>query len=222
MEFSEVLKNRHATRFFKSQPIKISDVEEIIKDAQTAPSWLNAQERKVYVATDDKAKIIKMQFQARARSDMIGVSDFTAVHRTDWSETAQANMQKFSRDIEKFLGDKFADYVNSQDNLFNAPTFVYLTLPKNPSRWAILDLGAFAQTLLLSAASRGIGSIIAYAIIKYPDIIRKHLPIFEDEEISIGIALGYEDTTQIINQFRAGRVPLENILVEKHNFYENV
>ena len=215
MNFDEVLKNRHATRFFTRQQIKLQEIKEIISDAQKAPSWLNAQERKIFVATGETAKIIRKEFQERAEKNLIGISDFTAVHRNEWSESAQKNMKNFSVEIEKFLGENFSEYVNSQDNLFNAPTLIYLVLPKNPSRWAIMDIGAFAQTILLSAASRGIDSIISYAIVKYPDVIRKHFPISENEEISIGIGLGYEDKEKLINKFRTNRVPLEEIF-----FYE--
>lgn len=93
MNFDEVLKNRHATRFFTRQQIKLQDIKEIISDAQKAPSWLNAQERKIFVATGETAKIIRKEFQERAEKNLIGVSDFTAVHRNEWSESAQKNMK---------------------------------------------------------------------------------------------------------------------------------
>ena len=89
---------------------------------------------------------------------------------------------------------------------------LYLTIPKGAPKWAILDLGAFEMTILLSAANHCIDSNVAYAFVKYPDIIRKNISIPEDEDIVIGIGLGYEMKEAKINSFRPGRVPLYHIL----------
>lgn len=215
MDFTEVIKNRHATRWFSRQQVKRSDIREIVAEAHTAPSWMNAQERKVYVAVGNTAKVIRTEFDERAKNGMIGISDFTEVHRSEWSQKAQKNMYHYSQSLEKDLGEHLDDFVHSQDTIYNAPALLYLTLPKNPNRWAILDLGAFEQTILLSATGRGIDSIVSYAIIKYPDIIRKHLPIPEDEEIAIGIALGYADEEHLLNRYRTDRVTLDDILFMK-------
>ena len=212
MDFAEVIKNRHATRYFSRHQVKRSDIKEIIAEAHTAPSWMNAQERKVYIAVGDTAKTVRTEFEERSKSGMIGISDFTEVHRNEWSQKAQNNMYNYSQSLEKELGDKLDDFVHSQDTIYNAPALLYLTLPKNPNRWAILDLGAFEQTILLSATNRGIDSIVSYAIIKYPDIIRKHLPIPEEEEIAIGIALGYADDGQLLNRYRTDRVDINDVL----------
>ena len=215
MEFNDVLHKRHSTRRFTDQQIKTNTLREIIRDAQRAPSWLDAQETRVYIATGETTKIIRKAYEDCAKDCLIGVSDYTVVHRTECSQDAQRNMDQFSRDMETHLGGKIDDFVHAQDDLFFAPTLVFLTLPKNATKWAIMDLGAFQQTLLLSAASRGIGSIVAYSIIKHPDVIRKYLPIPDTEDIAAGIALGYEDKAHRINSFHAQRMPLDSILVLK-------
>lgn len=215
MDFAAIIKNRHATRWFSRQQVKRSDIREIIAEAHTAPSWMNAQERKVYVAVVDTTKVIRTEFEERAKEGMIGVSDFTEVRRNEWSQKAQRNMYHYSQSLERDLGDRLDEFLHSQDTVYNAPALLYLTLPKNPNRWAILDLGAFEQSILLSATGRGIDSIVSYAIIKYPDIIRKHLPIPEDEEIAIGIALGYADEEHLLNRYRTNRVPVDGILFMK-------
>lgn len=80
--------------------------------------------------------------------------------------------------------------------------------------WSIHDLGGFAQTLMLSAASRKIDSIIAYELVKYPDNVRPYLGISEDELLVSGIALGYRTTAEI-NNLATSRVPVEDILIIK-------
>lgn len=215
MEFSEVLAGRHATRQFARQQVRKDELREIVREARQAPSWMNAQEGKVYIAVGDTAKAIRREYEERAAKGVIGISDFTVVHRTEWSADAQKNMDCFEKNVEKHLGDTLKDFVSAQDNLFHAPALLFLTLPKNASKWAVLDLGALEQTVLLCAANRGVASIVAYSIIKYPDIIRRHLPIPEDEDIAMGIGLGYEDGDAPINAFRSKRVPLDRILYIK-------
>ncbi|MDP4105794.1 MAG: nitroreductase family protein [Bacillota bacterium] len=55
------------------------------------------------------------------------------------------------------------------------------------------DLGAFSQTLMLSAYGRGIGSMPAYEIVKYPELVRQFIEIPDDQTITMGVALGYPD-----------------------------
>ena len=63
---------------------------------------------------------------------------------------------------------------------------------------------------MLSAKSYGIDSIPAYQVVKFPDVLRKFLNIPEEEDIIIGIALGYEED-DIVNKFRSARLPLEEV-----------
>ncbi len=98
-----------------------------------------------------------------------------------------------------------------QDELFHCGAAVYLTIAKGSPDWAAYDLGAFGQTLMLSAKSRGIDSIPAYAFVKFPEVVRRHLGIPEDEIVFLGIGLGYA-TDKPINGYRSARVPQEGML----------
>ena len=62
---------------------------------------------------------------------------------------------------------------------------------------------------MLSVIDRGIGSDAAYHTIKYPDILRKYMKIPVDEDIVIGIALGYEDKENILGKSKLKKISLE-------------
>ena len=64
------------------------------------------------------------------------------------------------------------------------------------------------MAILLSARANGVDSIPAYETIKYPDVIKKHCKIPENEDVIIGIALGYEDDN-VINKHRTERLALD-------------
>ncbi len=212
MDFKDVITKRHAVRRFTDRQIESSIIEDIVDDARRSPSWVDAQETRVFVAMGHVAKAIRQGYIEHAEKHMIGVSDFTVVHRSEWSAAAQRNMQAFSEDIEAHLGNEFEEFVHAQDTLFNAPAFLFLTIPKTAAKWAIMDLGAFEQSILLSATDHGLGSVVAYSFVKYPDIIRKYMPIPNAYDIAIGIGLGYEDKTARINTFQSRRMPVDSIL----------
>ena len=85
-------------------------------------------------------------------------------------------------------------------------------VPKNAGEFTILDLGGFYQSAMLTACDLGIGSIPSYNIIKYPEILRKHLNISDDYKIVIGVAFGYADDSEL-NRFVPDRMPLDKFAV---------
>ena len=99
--------------------------------------------------------------------------------------------------------------------LFNAPTMVYITVPKKRIDYCIFDADAIEMSIMLSVIDKGIDSVSAYHSIKYPDILRKNMKIPDDEDIVMGIALGYEDKNNILSQIKTERMTLD----EACNFY---
>lgn len=125
------------------------------------------------------------------------------------AEKTQKNMNGLFKDIGEFTKDpNMKSFLDSQKILFNTPTMVYLTLPKKRLVYSILDLGAIEMSILLAAKTHGIDSLVAYESIKYPDIIRKFCKVPDEEDIVIGIALGYEDEN-LVNKFRANKLSVE-------------
>jgi hypothetical protein len=55
-----------------------------------------------------------------------------------------------------------------------------------------------------------VGSVVAVNWAAYPGIIREELDIPESHVILIGIALGYEDPKDAVNQCRSIRRPVED------------
>ena len=71
------------------------------------------------------------------------------------------------------------------------------------------------KSIMLSAMDQGVDSVAAYHSIKYPDILRKYMNISDDEDIVIGIALGYEDKNNILSQIKSEKLSLD----EACNFF---
>ena len=57
----------------------------------------------------------------------------------------------------------------------------------------MLDVGAFIAAFCAAATDAGLGSCILANLTRYPDLVRRHLPIPEEEKVVIGGSLGYAD-----------------------------
>ena len=215
MEFKEVVNKRHSVRNFKSDEIPVTILQDIVRMAQSSPSWENSQPWNVYIATGETLKKIKEIWAGKYEAKVKGSPDMPTGHRTNFSERSQQNMKDFMGAVAEYSGDpEIKHFLKMNEVLFNAPALVYLTLGKGHTGWPVYDLGGFGLALMLAAKDQGIDSIPAYEIVKFPAELRPLLSVPEDEEIIMGIALGYaaEDS---INDFSSSRLPLEEVLTIK-------
>ena len=70
----------------------------------------------------------------------------------------------------------------------------------------------FMDVMDAAAQEYGLGTIPAYMLAIYPDMIRAELEIPEDLSIVIGVALGYGDAKHPQNKFRSSRRTIEEVV----------
>ena len=90
-------------------------------------------------------------------------------------------------------------------NMFNAPV-IYICMDK------VLSSGrSMISALIQSMLTAGAGSFnhSAITLAQYPKVLRRELNIPDNLIITIGIALGYADKDNKINNFHSSRSPLE-------------
>ena len=215
MEFKEVMAKRHSVRHFKADEIPAEVLEDIVSTAERAPSWENSQPWNVYIATGETLKKIKDIWAKKYADKIKGSPDMPTGHRTNFSERSQKSMADFMSEVGEFSGDpELTEFLKANEELFYAPALVYLTLTRGHTGWPIYDLGGFGLALMLAAKDHGVDSIPAYEIVKFPAELRPLLSVPEDQEIIMGIALGYAEDGKI-NEFASTRLPLEDVLTIK-------
>lgn len=212
MEFSEVVKKRRSIRDFDERPVDKAILKAIVEEAQWAPSWVDSQPWKGYIATGNTLQAIKKDHLAKVEAGDNGYSDFKRASRESFGAYPLKNMQTLNADLGQYLKNDFSEFNAAQGCLYRCGAAVYITIPKGSPEWAIMDMGSFEQTLMLSAANKGIDSIPAYEFVKFPDIVRHHLGIPEDEIVAIGIGLGYA-SDNVMNSYRSPRASLDKMLV---------
>jgi len=150
---------------------------------------------------------IRKEWISKGEQKIKGYADITPGHRTDFSERSQQLMDNFYKQWGELPKTETAE---CNPHLFNAPTMVYLTLPKGHTKYSVLDLGGLEMSIMLAAKDHGVDSIPAYNNIIYPDVLRKFLKISDKEDIVIGVGLGYEEKTKI-NELRSSKMTLDEV-----------
>ncbi|MFP6775895.1 MAG: nitroreductase, partial [PS1 clade bacterium] len=75
-----------------------------------------------------------------------------------------------------------------------------------------IDYGMFLQSIMLAAVAEGLATCPQAALGEYPDIVRDELGYSDDVALVCGMALGYEDESNIINSYRTSRESLDEIV----------
>ncbi|MBF7121735.1 nitroreductase family protein [Pediococcus pentosaceus] len=86
MEVKQAIQKRHSVRHFTDQKIDSKQLKEMIGIAQKAPSWVNSQPQKVYVAQGETLEAIRKQQQELAITGAKTNSDIPPMSRKRWSE----------------------------------------------------------------------------------------------------------------------------------------
>lgn len=211
MEFHEVLKSRHSVRDFKDVQVSDDVLTAIVRDAQHTPTWVNSQPVKVYMVTGEAAKRLRASHAERLARGEESHSEIIPLSRDKWPQENQDIMAQWSVEFKKQFQPGQVHFNKAQKELFHAPAFAFLTIPRGLSQWSIYDAGAFGNTLMLAAKNRGVDSIVAYALVTYPDEVREIADVPDEELLVVGIALGYE-SDDLLNTFVPSRRELSGML----------
>ena len=182
-------------------------MKDIISTSLLSPSWTNSQPWKLYVAQGKALDEIKKIWESNYNKKVEAKPDIPLAHRDAFSELSQKNMGELISSFKEFSKDDIMKY---NYIIFNAPVVIYFTLNKGYSNWSIYDLGSITMALMLSAKDRGVDSIPAASVIVWPDVLRKILKIPDNEDIIVGVALGYEEKC-LANDYRANKLKIEDV-----------
>lgn len=220
MELSEAIQRRQSIRAFKPDPAPRTVLREILELAVRAPSWGNTQPWEFVVAAGEKLSEIKEAYLAndscQPSSDLPAPAGFEQPYDTRYRTVGRKMFE--IRGISREDRDKRRQWVRSGIGLFGAPAVIYILTSRTQcfqggtlSAWPIFDCGAVANNIMLLAADRGLGATAQIQAVQYPDILRARLDIPESKLIVMGVAIGYPDWSDPINQYRTPREPVDSI-----------
>ncbi|MBL4783377.1 MAG: nitroreductase [Porticoccaceae bacterium] len=216
LTFDEVIAQRKSVRGFLPQAIPEELLQKIFVLAQQAPSNCNIQPWNVAVASGASCKALRDKLVAAVKQQVTPNPDhsrperFEGVFRKRQVETAVKLYDNMNIARDDKEGRQWAMLRNFE--LFDAPHIAFISMPKIFNESVAIDVGMYAQTLMLSMTAHGIGSCAQASVSRYPDIIREHFGLDDSLAVLIGISFGFEDTS----------VPANRTIVPRANIEEDV
>ena len=169
MEFSDVIAARHSVRDFAARPVEAAAIQRLLDAASLAPSALNEQPWKFYVATGE----------TRARVGQVMAQ--STVYLADY--------------IELLGPDRYEEASRWYTDLGGAPIIVGVTIPRTEDVPALMSrciaLGAAVENLLLAATNEGLGACMVTFSYWVRDELGEAFGIDEDRVIAGLVVIGY-------------------------------
>jgi nitroreductase len=215
LSFSETVRARRTVRQFLTTPLSDSTLRAVLEEAQYAPSNCNTQIWDVHVVSGDALKNLSEKMLAAHEAGQTStdfsfdIDAFKGRYRERNNELGKHYYESLGVKREDKEGR--AKAVAKNYEFFNAPHVAFLFMPTvGDSVRTAGDLGHYGQTLMLSLASRGIGSIPLTSASSYTNVIRETLGIPAEMKFLYAIAFGFADTSSPTYAKRMGRDPIES------------
>ncbi len=211
---AEAITSRHSVRAFLDQPVSRETIEHLLDLARYAPSGTNTQPWHVYVLGGD----VKRDLSAAILTDYADNDERDEreyeYYPTDWYEPYLSRRRACGWGLYGSLGIERGDKERMQAQrgrnyiFFDAPVGLLFSIERRLNTGSWMDLGMFIQNVMLAARGEGLHTCPQAAFANYHSIIRRHLPIPDDEIVVCGMAVGYRDPGAPENVWRTDREPV--------------
>jgi hypothetical protein len=213
MTLEDAIYTRRSVRGFKEDRIPDEVLQKIFTLAQQSPSNCNVQPWKTFVATGETRNRIKEQLISNVTNGVAPNPDYTYPGKFDGEYRKRQVDCAF--EMYDAMGIERQDKVGRGKaalrnfELFDAPHVCFIGMDKSFGPTVAIDVGMYAQTLMLTMASHGVGSCAQGSMRNYPDVVRSEFPGNDSIGILMGISFGYEDESVPANNTRVGRDPID-------------
>lgn len=233
--FSALLHSRRSVRDFLPTPIPQDVLDAILADANAAPSWSNTQPYCVAIASgavrDRLAGELTARFDtgmAAQRGGWLGklkllttpgaMPDGDYKVNFDYPDDLQPRRRATGHGLYELLGIGRKDHTAREAQMrrnfefFGAPSALFIFVHGGLREFSVLDAGIFAQTLMLSAHARGLGTCAQGALATWAGPVRDAFEVPKHYKLICGISLGYP-SGHPINTFNPGRVQAQSLAI---------
>ena len=217
MSLHEAIARRRSVRGFLDREVPPDVLQHIFEIARQAPSNCNVQPWKVYVASGELKNRLRRQMLENAANgvapnpDYEYRGDFRDEYRSRQVECAVALYSQMGVGRHDREGRKRAALRNFE--FFDAPHIAFIGMNPEFGATVAVDVGMYAQTLMLTMVSFGLHSCAMGSMRNYPDLIREAFQITDGTKILFGISFGYEDESVPANATRTSRATVAESIV---------
>ena len=214
----QAIVSRQSVRGFLPTPVPPALVRRILQAAARAPSGSNIQPWKVHVvmgATRDALSQALVQAHTQGEPERREYQYYPVNWRSPYLERRRETGWGLYSLLGIQKGDRQASARQHARNFefFGAPCVLLFTIDSDLDKGSWLDYGMFLQNIMVMARGCGLDTCPQAALANYPDIVKQQLGIPDDQIVACGISLGYQDPAEPANQYRTGRVPVEEFTI---------
>jgi nitroreductase len=216
MDAIECIKTRMSIRKFKPEPVPKEALLDVIATALRSPSYKNSQPWEVAIVSGEKREALSnllielLGKGVEPRPDMPEPVSWPPENDSRIRENLIRRSEWFGvdlRDPEVRKRSKMANF-----RFYGAPHGIFLYQESSLPLWSIFDMGLFAQSIMLSAHAKGLGTVPQAFLTDYSGDVKRFLGIPESKRLVLGISIGYPDREDRANRYRSQRVDVTEIV----------
>lgn len=217
----DAITKRSSKRKFLNKPVAKDIQEKILEAAAMTPSGANMQPWVVY-AISNKEVLDNIGNDIIKHIDAGGdVHQFIQYYPINWINpykrrriTTGAGLYKHL-EVDRKDEEKRKELWHDNYRWFGAQTVFFICTDKSlidGAEGALIDCGAYMQSIMLAAQAYGIDSCPQGSTTEYGRIIAKTLDLPDNLALLYSVVLGYEDASAVQNSYQPERAPMNEIV----------
>lgn len=216
MDAIECIKTRMSIRKFKPDSVPLEILKNVIDTAKWSPSYKNTQPWEVVIISGKKKEALSKLLVELLENNTKPCPDLP--EPLSWPPPIEARITALMKKRSELTGQDLyslealrkAKIANFQ--FYGAPHGIFLFQDSSLTPWSLLDMGLFAQTLMLAAHAYGLGTVPQAFLTDYAQQVKQFLGTPETKRLVLGISIGYPDLMSPVNSFRTDRVDINDIV----------
>ncbi len=216
MEAVECITSRQSIRAFKPEPVPRELLQEVFDTARWSPSYKNSQPWEAVVVSGNTKKSLTDKMIGLLESEVPPSPDLA--EPGDWPPAEQARIARLFRKRAETTGIDLSDpevirrAKKANFAFYGAPHAIYLFQEGSLSLWSLFDLGLFAQSLMLAAHARGLGTVPQAFATDYARQVKEFLDIPACKRLVLGLSIGYPDRDAPVNALHTDRADINEFV----------
>ena len=212
MDVTEAVDSRKSIRAFLDKAVDDSLIKELLEKSSRAASGGNLQPWKIYVI-NGKTMNSFHKFQSEWTEPE---TPAYAIYPENLKEPYKTSRYEVADDMYSLLGiereNKEARFKQVLKNyeFFGAPAAFFCFVDRQMGRPQWSDLGMFLQTFMLLAREAGLDTCPQEAWAMKQESVTTFVEAPDELMLFCGMAIGYQDESEKVNELRTSRRPIED------------
>ncbi len=212
----QILQDRYSCRAYRPEPLPRELINTMLQVAQRTASWCNTQPWQVHIISGEARNRLSEALYAAAEVDPIGAGEFPfpTQYINQYRERRRTCGFQLYEAVGIERGDRAASRIQMLENFrfFGAPHTALLFTPTDIGTYGAVDVGAYVTNFMNAATALGVGTIAQASVSGFPQIVKEHLGVGDDQMLVCGISFGWPDPEHPINSFRTERAEVNDVV----------